>query len=238
MTSTTSGKGSKQSRFRSLEWFRGGKDWNKRDCRDSGFLRGGASSKESKSAYDKARSNGGVGESRRTLSGNERAGASFQAPPREPSQEVGVQEINDGGPASLKVCPPVIRCVENGVLSVKGVVGDLKCQSAFMKPCKENLNVRDGCHEEEEGEAGSVSRRTSSVSRVAILVGICPSVNDLERSRTGAIRDGVDGSSVATVKGIPKSPVAQGLNDEWTGSSRKAGRCRGGKEVGDVKVER
>ena len=125
-----------------------------------------------------------------------------------------MQEINDGGPASLKVCPPIIRCVENGVLSVKGVVGDLKCQSAFMKPCKENLSVQDGCHEEEEeGEVGSVSRQTSSVSRVANSVGICPSLNDLEQSGTSVIRDGVDGSLVATVKDIPKSPVVQGLND-------------------------
>ncbi|ESW12529.1 hypothetical protein PHAVU_008G120900 [Phaseolus vulgaris] len=172
-----------------------------------------ASSKESKSANDKARSNGGVGESRCTLKGNVRAKASFQAPPQEPFQEVGVQEINDGGPASLKVCPPIIRCVENGVLSVKGVVGDLKCQSAFMKPCKENLSVQDGCHEEEEGEVGSVSRQTSSVSRVANSVGICPSLNDLEQSGTSVIRDGVDGSLVATVKDIPKCPVVQGLND-------------------------
>ncbi|KAK8466935.1 hypothetical protein PHAVU_008G195328 [Phaseolus vulgaris] len=172
-----------------------------------------ASSKESKSANDKARSNGGVSESRCMLRGNVRAGASFQAPPQEPFQEVGMQEINDGGLASLKVCPPMIKCVENGVLSVKGVVGDLKCQSAFMKPCKENLSVQDGCHEEEEGEVGSVSRQTSSVSRVANSVGICPSLNDLEQSGTSVIRDGVDGSSVATVKDIPKSPVVQGLND-------------------------
>ncbi|KAL9276605.1 hypothetical protein ACSQ67_025863 [Phaseolus vulgaris] len=104
-----------------------------------------ASSKESKSADEKARSNGGVGVSRCTLSGSVRAGASFQAPPREPFLEVGVQEINDGGTASLK----------------------------------------DGCHEEEEVEVGTVSRRTSLVSRVADLVadsvGIRPSLHDLER---------------------------------------------------------
>ncbi|KAL9328020.1 hypothetical protein ACSQ67_003023 [Phaseolus vulgaris] len=62
-----------------------------------------ASSKETKSADEKARSNGGIGVSRRIMSGSERAGAPFQAF-QAPFQEVGVQEVNDCGPSSLKEC--------------------------------------------------------------------------------------------------------------------------------------
>jgi len=118
----------------------------------------------------------------------------------------------------------MIRCVENGVLSVKGVVGDLKCQSALMKPCNIILSAQDGCHEEEEVEVGTVSRQTSLVSRVADLVadsvGIRPSLHDLEQSGTSVIKDGVVGSSLV-VMDIPKSPVVQGLTDSGSADPGK-----------------
>jgi len=99
-----------------------------------------ASSKETKSADEKAWSNGGIGVIRRIMSGSERAGAPFQAF-QAPFQEVGVQEVNDCGPSSLKECSPMIGCVENGVLREKREVGNLKCQSALMKSFKKFLRV-------------------------------------------------------------------------------------------------
>jgi len=179
-----------------------------------------ASSKETKSTYEKARSNGGIGVSRRIMSGSERAGASFHAY-QVSFQEVGVQEVNDCGPSSLKECSHMIGCVKNGVLREKGEVGNLKCQSALMKPFKKFLRVHDGSHEEEEVGAGIDSEQTSFVSRVDDSVGTRPSLYELEQFGTSVARDGVDERSLTLVKVLPKFAVVQGLTDSGSPDPEK-----------------